>query len=212
MRGVTRARRRNAPSRDLSRNASKRGGAKNRAERRGGAPRYKRGGSATFAGFRASSFFDPVAFSGPFVQAMVGRERGKAPVRGFLPRVRRSRCGPEIPLVGRSVRHFLLSLSLSTPSVDGFFLPPIRTETAPENPVCSPKPRPWCRAANTCGARHELADHAGELGVAVTGEGLDAHREVATSVSFGFCVNVCVWRQSCKVELCKCACVNYIRL
>ena len=43
-----------------------------------------------------------------------------------------------------------------------------------------------------------------ELGVAVAREGLD-HREVATSISFGFCVNVCVWRQSGEVELFKCS-------
>ena len=35
-------------------------------------------------------------------------------------------------------------------------------------------------------------------------------REVTTFVSLGFCVNVCVWRQSCKVELCKCARVTII--
>ena len=43
------------------------------------------------------------------------------------------------------------------------------------------------------------------LGVAVAKEGLDTLREVTTSFSFGFCVNVCVWRQSCKVELLKCS-------
>ena len=36
------------------------------------------------------------------------------------------------------------------------------------------------------------------------------HREVATSVFFGFCVNVCVWRQSGEVESFKCSRVTII--
>ena len=162
MRGVTQSGRRNAPCRDISRNASKGGGAKNGAERRGGAPCYKRA--------------DEESSKGPFVHDGVVREREKVPVREFLlegscsrvpvrefllegscPRVRRSRCGPETPLVGWSVRH-------SSPDPEYRQFPPsIRAEIAPETPFVPQPNRGVERSTRAC-AKHELTDHAGGAG------------------------------------------------
>ena len=70
-------------------------------------------------------------------------------------RVRRSRCGPETALAGRSVCHS----PLPTPSINNS---PHPCRDSAGNPVRSP-PQPWCRPTNTClrNARpKELTDHA----------------------------------------------------
>jgi len=96
-------------------------------------------------------------------------------------------------------------------------LPSPRSLREPWNPVSewggsAGKPRPFpqnpVRAVErtTRAARGTSSQTTPEeLGVAVAKEGLDTLREVATSFSFGFCVNVCVWRQSGEVELLKCS-------
>ena len=91
--------------------------------------------------------------------------------------------------------------------------PPVRTEIAaktgpfPQNPV-----RAVGRTTRATRGTSLWTTPEG-LGVAIAGGGLDdTHREVATSFSFGFCVNVCVWRQSVEVVLYKCCRVKHIRL
>ena len=107
-------------------------------------------------------------------------------------RVRRSRCGPETPLAGRSVCHS----PLPTPSINNS-----RAEIAPVNPSV-PQTQPWCRTANTClrEARCRSSPTTPEeLGVEVAGgRTRRAHREVTTFLffAFGVCVFVVPVRQS----------------
>ena len=135
MRGVTRPGRRNAPLRDLSGNAAKGGGARNRAERRA-EPRATKGADEEGSGGRLV----PVGFLVPFDPASLLFLLSLWILARALESLERarSRCSSERGAVVRA-----------------------SAEIAPENPVRSPKPRPCCRADHTCGARHELADHAG---------------------------------------------------
>jgi len=78
---------------------------------------------------------------------------------------------------------------------------PVRTEIAGEARTTSLK-----TPSELSGVRRELRAARVQC---PTPEGLeaavakrdDANREVATLLFFGFCVNVCGWRQSCQVEL-----------
>ena len=109
-------------------------------------------------------------------------------------RVRRSRCGPETPLVGRSVRHS----PLPTPSINNFPFPLIRAEIAPETPsVVSSGQHVPARSTSSPTTPEEL-------GAEVAGGGLDGAQGSHHFLFFWvLCKCVCV-APVCQVDLHKC--------
>ena len=205
MRGVTRSGRRNAPFRGLSRNASKGGGAKNGAERRGGAPRYKRGGSATREKRERKGSVVRSGVGGTEPEGRVCHQRERVPKReDGEERERESSCS-RVPVRGFAgvgavprprwwdgASAISSSLSLSRPRVSMVSSSSHPHRDSAGKPRSFPKPRLRCRAANTCGARHELTDHAG--GARSCGHGRRtrcAQREVALLFLWVLCK--CVW-------------------
>ena len=91
------------------------------------------------------------------------------------------------------------------------FPPSIRAEIAPETPFVPHPNRGVKRSTRACAKHAPGAHRPCQRGLELRSREEDstaARREVTTFFSLGFCVNVCVWRQSVKVELYKCACVN----
>ena len=79
------------------------------------------------------------------------------------------------------------------------FPPSIRAEVVAKTPFVRSPPQTVVSNGQHVPARSTSSPTTPEgLGAEVTGGGLDAPREVTTFFSLGFCVNVCVWRQSVK--------------